>query len=138
MPWSDDDYSPVSESDESVDEEYMSDVVEPRYTMPPPVRAPIIVEENSERSVSTTPLQSPIEKRRRNKNSGPETDYQAYQLLYKIERLNIATLGEGIVAVYNDDEDDAHHYGLWRIDNGQGNCPLDPLCSRNSNVLNYI
>jgi hypothetical protein len=37
--------------------------------------------------------------------------------------------------VYNDDEDDAHHYGLWRIDNGQGNCPLDPLCSRNSNVL---
>jgi hypothetical protein len=128
-----DDCSPASESDESVEEEYMSDVVEPRYPMPPPppVRAPIMIEDDSERSVSTTPLQSPIQKRRRNKKSGPQTDFQAYQLLYKIERLNIANLGEGLVAVYNDDEDDAHHYGLWRISNREGNCPLDPLCSRN-------
>jgi hypothetical protein len=127
----------VSESEETA-EEYVSDVAQPRYPMPPPpppVLAPIIIEDDSERSVSTTPLQLPIRKRRRKKKSGPETDFQAYQLLYEIERLNIANIGKGVVAVYNNDEDDAHHYGLWRIDDGQGNCPLDPLCSRNSNVL---
>lgn len=141
---SDDDYSPISESEEESEPEWMEEEPGPgSYPMPPPPRRPeaaVVPDASSESGRSTASLASRRggvrKKRRKSKfNTGgdgePENDYDAYQLLLEKERCNIANLGKGRIAVYNDDTTDLFGFGKWKIEDGA----LDRLCARNADVL---
>lgn len=133
---SDSDYSPVSESES---EEYLppEEPPAPRYPAPPPPPPrPRGAGDDDDTESTTSAASAPRRKRRRvvgkfGGGAGPVTDYDAYQLLIERERCNIANLGEGRLAVYNDDETSAFGFGKWRIDDGA----LDPLCARNADIL---
>lgn len=142
---SEDEYSPVSESESGP--EWMEEESEPEseealeapgsYPMPPPPpRARDASSESGRSTASVSSRRGGVRKKRRRKFAGessgePENDYDAYQLLLEKERCNIANLGRGRVAVYNDDTSDMFGFGKWKIEDGA----LDRLCARNADVL---
>jgi hypothetical protein len=138
--------SESEESSQSFDEDQVDGRSTPladlagSYPMPPPPprlpRAPELTRDDQseeEDAASTTSTRSAPSRGRKRGGGGdePDNDYDAYQLLIQKEYCNIANLGEGRLAVYNDNEEDRFGFGKWSLDEGA----LDRLCVRNADSL---